>query len=137
MTILKTISYIVLFCFTLLYFLPKQSLYFLAEYELNKYDVIISDEKFKSNIDGIELEDAIIYIKGVNIAKLDKVNISLFGIDVSSKSIGEAYTSLDIDNRSLVVNFEPTKTFINKYKIVLKYFEKQKDGTFKYEYKLF
>ena len=136
MKILKYISMIAVFCIAILLFLPKQNIYFAIEKELKKYDIIISGEKFTSHLLGFNLENAVLYVQDVNIAKLNKVNISLSGIDISSKEIGYAYTFIDIGTKSFIVNFEPTKTFIKKYKIVLKYFKKQKNGVYKYEYKL-
>jgi hypothetical protein len=138
MKFLKPISFILIFCLTFLIFLPKQNIYYLAEQELKKHNVILSNEKFTSLLFGFKLEDALLYVNGVNIAKLDKVDISFFkGISILSKSIGVAKTGINIANKSVVINFEPTKTFIKKYKIALKYFKKEKDGVYRYEYKLF
>lgn len=136
MKFLKVISFIVVIILSLLVFLPKQSLYFLAEHELKKYDVVISDEKFIPNLFGFKLEDAELHVKGVNIAKLNSVDISLSGASVFSKDIGRANAYISIDNQSVVIDFEPTKTFIKKYKVALKYFKKLERGKYKYEYKL-
>ncbi|MCK5111611.1 MAG: hypothetical protein KAQ94_08830 [Arcobacteraceae bacterium] len=137
MGILKSITLLIVFCLATLLFLPKHNLYYAAEKELKKYDVIISDEKFSSQLFGFKLENASLFVKEVNIASLDNVNIFLSGVDISSKTIGYADAKLDIMNQSIVVNFEPTKMFIRKYQTVLKYFKKQQDGVYKYEYKLF
>ncbi len=137
MRILKVIFLLIVFCISTLYFLPKQNLYYAAEKALKKYDLVISDEDFISTPLGFKLEHASLYVKGVNIASLETVNISLNGLNASSKEMGYAYTQIDAANKSIIVNFEPTKTFIKKYKIALKYFKKQKDGVYKYEYKLF
>ncbi|MEA3498623.1 MAG: hypothetical protein U9R16_06135 [Campylobacterota bacterium] len=137
MKFLKYIALVVVFNIALLAFLPKQNLYYALEKQLEKYDVIISDEKFKSSMFGFTLNDASLYFKGVDLATLDKVNISFSKIDISSKELGYAKTSFDIFNRSVTVDFEPTRTFIKKYKIIKKYFKKQENGVYRYEYKLF
>jgi hypothetical protein len=137
MKILKSFALIVVFFFSLLIFLPKQNIYYLAEQKLSKYDIVISNETFISDMFGFRLENAFVYVKGVNIASLDKVNVSFSGVSILSKEIGKAMTLIDIENKSLVIDFEPTKNFIREYKMVLKYFKKQKNGVYKYEYKLF
>ncbi len=137
MGILKAIALIIVFCLSTILFLPKQSLYFALEKELKQYEVVISDEKFTPLMFGFKLENASLYLKGVNIASLDIVSLSLDGLTASSKEIGSANTKIDMTNKSLIVNFKPTKFFVGQYKTVLKYFKKQNDGVYKYEYKLF
>jgi len=137
MKILRYIALIISFELAIIIFLPKQNLYFMMEKELKKYDVIISNEKFSSSILGFSLENASLYIKGVNVATLNKVNISLYKIDVLSKKIGYAKTSINFENRSIGIDLKPEKEFVKKYKIIKKYFKKQKNGVYKYEYKLF
>ncbi len=99
-------------------FLPKQNIYYLGEYELKKYNIIISDEKFKSELLGFELNNAKLYLKGVNIATLDTVRLSLLGANLTSKEIGSGYMKLNFQNYSVDLFFKPTKKFIQKYKIV-------------------
>ncbi len=142
MSILKSISLIFIFCFASLLFLPKQSLYYKIEEELLKYDVVLSNEIITSSTFELKIENAILYIKGINIAKIDEINISYNGIDTLSKEIGYANVHIDIIKQSIIINFEPTKMFIGKYKMVLKYFKKQNldsttTGVYQYEYKLF
>lgn len=137
MSILKAFSLILVFIVTFLFFLPKQNIYFFLENELSKHEIIISDEKFTSSLTNFEFVDANLYIKGVNIALLNKVNLSLDGLNISSKEIGNVSTSFDIDTRSIVIDFNPTKVFIKDYKTVLKQFKKEKNGKYRYEYVLF
>jgi hypothetical protein len=137
MKFLKYILFVVFFFFSFLLFLPKLNLYFALEKQLKKYDLIISDEKFISTLTGFELRDAKIYVKGVDIATVKSLKVSLGGVDIVSKDIGVAHTKVDMAKKSIVVNFKPTRSFVNKYQIVLKYFKKQKNGDYSYEYKLF
>jgi len=137
MRFLRYTVFVIIFIFTFLLLLPKQNLYYALEHKLKKYDVIISNEKFTSNLFGFELDDAKIYAKEVNVASLQNIDVSFGEIDIKSKEIGNSKATLDILNQSIIINFEPTKTFIGKYKIVLKYFKRQRNGVYKYEYKLF
>lgn len=137
MKILRWIILVIFTCFSLVAFLPKQNLYYLVEQELKKYDIILSNEKFTSQLFGFRLKDATLHIKGVYISSLENVDVSFLGVDILSKEIGSATTSVNINTQSIVINFKPTKNFIKKYKIILKYFKKQKMGVYQYEYKLF
>jgi hypothetical protein len=137
MTILKNILLVVVFIITFLIFLPMQNIYFLAEQELKKHDIIISNEKFKKNFIGFTLSDAKVFVKGVDIATLNKVNISLFNASIVSKDIGNSNIKFDIIGLKVIIDFIPTKIFIKKYQMIKKYFKKQKDGSLRYEYELF
>lgn len=137
MGILKSFSLILVFIVTFLFFLPKQNLYFLLEKELYKHEIVISDEKFSSNLFNFEFTDATLYIKGVDIALLNKVNLSLDGLNIRSKEIGNLNSSFDLDTKSIVINFNPTKAFVRDYKSVLKQFKKEKNGKYRYNYELF
>jgi len=138
---MRLFRFFILFCLfilSLLIFMPKANLYYLAEIKLKQYNVILSNEKFISHTFGFDIKDAKIFIEGVNIATIDNLDISLFkGIKISSKDIGYAFTSCDFAKHSIIIFFDPTKTFLKKYKIIEKYFTKDKKGRFKYEYKLF
>lgn len=136
MQVLKSSLLFIVFFFALLVFVPKQNVYYLVEKELKRYNVVISNEEFSSQLLGFTLKDASLYVNDVNIAKLNNVRLSLNNINITSKEIGDAKATVDVMNQSINVYFEPTKTFIKKYKIVLKYFKKQQDGVYKYEYKL-
>jgi len=138
MKLFKILLYPILFVVLCLAFLPKQNLYFLGEKELKKYDIIISDEKFTPSLFGFKITNASIYIQGVNIAKIDNLTLSFNGLKILSKEIGRANGNIDISTQSAIIEFKPTKIFIQKYgKMTLKYFKKQENGVYKYEYKLF
>ncbi len=137
MKIIQSIILCIVFCLAFVFFLPKQNLYYILEQELNKYNIVISNEKIIPQLVGLRLENGLIYVKGINIAKLDNVNIFLNSIDISSKEIGYANGKVDIFNQNIIVTFKPTNIFIEEYNMVLKYFKKENDGVYKYEYKLF
>jgi len=137
MRILRLIILVIFTCFSFLVFLPKQNLYYLVEQKLKQYDIIISNEKFTSQLFGFRLQDATLHIKGIYISSLEDVNVSFLGVDVLSKEIGYATTTVNINTQSIIINFKPTQHFIQKYKIILKNFKKQKMGVYQYAYKLF
>ncbi len=138
MRIFKILIFTIVFCISFLVFLPKVNLYYLCEQELKKYDVVIFDEQFKSKLFGFELTNGSLNIKDVNIAILDKVDVSIInGIIIKSKEIGLVNVKLDINTQNIVVDFQPTQTFRQKYKMALKYFKKLKNGDLRYEYELF
>ncbi len=87
--ILKFFTYVLVFIFSLIFFLPKESLYNLLEKELKKYDVIVSDEKRYEGAFSFKIEDADIYVKGINLANANKVKIQsyLFFNKVQLKNI--------------------------------------------------
>jgi hypothetical protein len=103
------------------------------------YSIIISNEEFNSTLTTINITNGYLIIQGINIAKINRATISLLKLNVSilSKEIGKLHTKLNLTKRTIDIYFEPTSSFLNKYKIILKYFKKQKDGRLKYEYKLF
>ena len=57
---------------------PKDELYYKLERELEKKGVVIGNEKFTTNLLGVKIEDANIYLKGVNIAHIKSINLDIF-----------------------------------------------------------
>jgi len=137
MKAIRVVSLLLLFGLAFFFFLPKQNLYYLIEYKLKKYEIVISGEQFSSSLFGFKVEDGVLYVKGIRIASFAQLSFALDGIDFSSKEVGHVVSSFSIKNKSIIINFEPTKTFISQYKMVLKYFTRQTTGVYKYEYKLF
>ena len=69
-------SFIILF--VIIIFAPKNELYYKLEKELEKNGIVISDEKFSDTILGIKIEDANIYVKGVNVAHIKSIDLDIF-----------------------------------------------------------
>jgi hypothetical protein len=83
--------------FSILIFAPKQEIYFKVEQELKKRDIVISNEKFQDNLWGLSIENADIYVKGIKVAKVKSLNLTILflynkltieGVEVDS-SIGK------------------------------------------------
>jgi len=83
---------------SLVVFAPKDRLYYLAEKELETYDAIISQERIEDGFFGVEVANAHLSIKGVEVATVEKMHLSwvLFAsslelrnvvLDASSKGV--------------------------------------------------
>jgi len=59
-------------------FAPKQELYYMLEKELNKNGIVISDEKFKDTLYGLEISDAKLFVKGIEMAKIKSFTLNIF-----------------------------------------------------------
>lgn len=67
-----------LFILFLWLFAPKQELYYLLEKSLKKSDIIISNEQLTDTWFGLNVHNADIYVKGINIAKATDLQLNLF-----------------------------------------------------------
>jgi len=61
--------------FALLVFMPKQELYFTLEKELAKQDIEINEESIEESVFSLNLIKPVIYVKGIKIATIEKINI--------------------------------------------------------------
>lgn len=62
----------------LVLFSPKEEIYYLLEKELEKEDIIISNEKFTDTLFGLTILDADIFVKGINMAKVKSLELNIF-----------------------------------------------------------
>ena len=84
--------YTLLFFAFVLYFLPKENLYYEAEHRLKPFDVVISDEKVSDKGFSLELSGADVYaMDGINVAHVERLNMMLLGF----------YNSVEIENIKL------------------------------------
>lgn len=171
--IFKFFIYLFIFIFALLMLLPKESLYNLLEKELNKYDVIISDEKRFEDTFSFKITDGNLYVKGINLANIKKAKVTsyLFFTDIELKNIklldslqnmvpspvtsanitysilnfdkldikangsfGKVDGFVDLRNRKIIVNLDPTSKMKNSYTKILNMMS-FKNGRYIYEYK--
>jgi uncharacterized membrane protein len=61
--------------FALLVFMPKEELYFTLEKELAKQDIEINEKKIEEGAFSLNLIEATIYVKGIKVATVQKVNV--------------------------------------------------------------
>ena len=96
------ILYLFFFVAILMVFLPKQSLYFAAERELQNNGIILSGESLTSHLASLQVDDATLYTKGIESAHIGTMQIKLLGL----------YNSIELHNITLskaVESFFPKK----------------------------
>jgi hypothetical protein len=75
----KFLGYTLFFILSLIYFTPKVAFYYLAEEELNKFEVIISNEKVFDSGFSLELTDLNVYVKSIESASIKELDVKIFG----------------------------------------------------------
>ena len=76
----KFFAYLLFFIIALMYFMPKKSIYYFAEKELQKQGVVIAHEAVKDTGFSLELRHLDIYVRSIESASVKELDISLFGI---------------------------------------------------------
>ncbi len=109
----------IVFWFALLLFMPKQELYFTLEKELAKQDIEINEESIEEGVFSLTLIKPVIYVKGIKIATIEKINIFTLiftsNINIRSLSLDDSLKSfapqkIDVANisHSLLSPFKVT-----------------------------
>lgn len=88
-SIFRLFIYLIVFIFSIMIFLPKESIYNFAEKQLVKNEIIISNEKKEETSFSLLLSDANIYYQGINVANVNKASITsyLFYTKISIKTV--------------------------------------------------
>ncbi len=76
--IFKFSLYIIVFFISIILFLPKESFYNLLEKELEKKQILISNETRKENLFDFQVSNADIFYQGINIARFDNLDFSSY-----------------------------------------------------------
>jgi len=90
MQMVKKISLILLTVwFALLFFMPKQELYYKLEESLAKQDVRINEQHIDEGLFSLSLENADVYVKGIKVAHVKKLTFFtlLFYSEVKVKGV--------------------------------------------------
>jgi len=98
----KFFAYLLFFLGALLYFIPKESLYFLGEKELQKYHVVIAHESVKDRGFSLALRHLDLYVESIQSATIERVDVALFAF----------YNEIEAENihlSSAVASMFPTK----------------------------
>jgi hypothetical protein len=108
--ILKYLGYLLFFIVMFLFFLPKENLYYAAQKEAQKYEIGIMDASRKETAFGLQIENVSLVYKGIEVAKIQKVESGLYLFDntitaenVKLSSLVESYLPRDI--KSIVVHY--------------------------------
>jgi len=114
--------------FAILIFMPKQKMYYTLEHELLKQGIRINEKSIEDDIFSLNIIDAKIYVKGIEVAQVDKISFFtlLFysNMTISSVKVDEyikEYTSGDIGKllimHSILSPFEAFITIIGDFGI--------------------
>ena len=102
--ILKFLAYFSFFILALIYFIPKQSLYYAAEKELQKEKIIFSNEEIVQNAFSLELKHLDLSYASIESAKAQSVNVKLFALynsivikGVELSSVASAFAPLRVE----------------------------------------
>lgn len=76
----KIFAYSMFFILALMYFVPKLSIYYLVEQEIQKYGIVIDNEEVIDNGFSLSIQNAEINVKSINSASIKNVNIKIFGV---------------------------------------------------------
>jgi len=114
-------GFMLFFIYALIYFTPKQSLYYLAEHKLKEYDVIISKEMVRDSGFSFYINNADVSVKTISSAVIQKIKISclIFYNSLSIKnitltSVARNFIPLNIDTVYIHYSIiHPIKLFIN------------------------
>ncbi len=103
-----TLGYILFFTLSLMYFTPKVTLFYLLEKELQKHDVVVSNETLIDNGFSLNVNDASVFMKSIESAKIKETNIKIFGIynsvnlnEIKLSNAAASFLPLHIDEISL------------------------------------
>ena len=75
--IMKFFAYLLFFVLALILFIPKSNLYYLAEANLKKFDVVISNEKLSDNFLSLNIENLDITTKAIDSGVIGEADITL------------------------------------------------------------
>jgi len=71
----KGFLFLLLFWVLIVAFMPKEEIYFSLERELAKQGVEINEGEIKEHVFGLTLQDAVVYVKGIKVAKVEKIDL--------------------------------------------------------------
>jgi len=119
--LLKFLAYIIFFIFALIYFLPKQSLYYFAEQELEKQQVIFSDEEIIEKTFSLQLQHSTLSYQSISSAEVAYIDIKLLAFynvitiqDINISSVASTFIPLNVNK------VEVKQTLFNPLNVVFK-----------------
>lgn len=116
----RFLLYVLFFLLTLMYFMPKQSVYYFAERELQKYNIVVSHETVDDNGLSLQVSNLDIYAQSIKSAHVHKLTISLFGLYNSFEAKGIKLESVVESMLPLEINkVSATYSILNPVNIIL------------------
>lgn len=99
--------YSFVFLALVIFFSPKENIYYLVQKELKKYSIVIESKDIKDTGFGLKLENVKIYFEGIEAAKTLELDIDLFFVLNSLKaqmirvsSVASSYIPTKVDTLS-------------------------------------
>jgi hypothetical protein len=119
--LMKFLGYATFFLLALMYFTPKESVYYLLEKELLNYKVIVSNEAVIDRGFSLQLKHLDVYVESIQSAKVAEVKVSLFGLynhieakDIKLTSVAASFVPLQIaDVKIDYTVFNPLHVILN------------------------
>lgn len=86
---LKLLAYFAFFILALIYFSPKESIYYFGEKGVEKYKVVLSGEKITDSGFYLDLNDVTVSYDSIQSAKVEDINVKMFLLynSISAKNI--------------------------------------------------
>jgi hypothetical protein len=101
-------AYTLFFILALIAFTPKESFYFLLEKNLQKFDVVISNESLEDRLFTLEIRDLALTAQGIDTAEVGEADIMLLLFynsvtmqNIQVSSLIDAYAPAKIDSLEL------------------------------------
>lgn len=100
--LVKFFGYLLFFVAAVLFFLPKEQLYYLAEQELQSFNVVLDKESVSARPFGLKLEDAEVIVQGIEGAVLREMHFDTY-------LFYSSFTLKDLTLSSAAKSFVPLK----------------------------
>ena len=101
----KLLAYILFFFLALIYFMPKESVYYYLEKELLLNKVVLSDEEIKDSGFSLQLNNSKVSYDSIESADVENINIKIFLVynslsvsNVKLLDVASSFVPLHIDN---------------------------------------
>lgn len=94
-SLIKYSFYVCLFIVSIVVFLPKLNIYYFIESQLNKYEIVLSNEKINEIFFSIDIESVDVYLKNKKMATIETIHnefliyknkINLEGLKILNKN---------------------------------------------------
>ena len=100
--VLKLLAYMLFFVLALVYFIPKDSVYYYAENQLKLHKIILSQEEIVENKFSLDINNAELLYSEIESAQVENINLKFFLV----------YNSINVENITLsemANSFVPTQ----------------------------
>ena len=107
--LMKFFGYFLFFLAALVAFVPKSSLYFVVEKQIEPLGVVISQEALVEHFFSLEIEHAHLNLKGVEAARVQHASVMLLGVynrvqlqDIKLSAMAKSFLPLRVDEVDII-----------------------------------